>query len=412
MSGSLQATLRIMRFDGLPSSAAATLGAVLSLGACSSGDGGGGGASLASSGGASGSGSGAVGAGGGMASGSGASGGTSASGGEGSGNAGSGGVSAGGAGGTAGSAGSSGGGAGGEPAFVEPAMLSETGLFSDVVSEALAPGVMEFAPSYELWSDGATKRRWVYLPPGTQIDSYQADFWTYPVGTKLWKEFTRDGVRVETRLIHKYASEAWFMSAFEWNDEGTDALAVPDGHVDARGTEHDIPDRDTCRECHDSMPDRVLGFSALQLSHAGSGVTLDQLIEEQRLNAPPSAPPAVPGGDIERAALGYLHANCGHCHNDGGSSDAFSEVSMVLWLPGAALVQPSDTPTYTTTIGRNTESSSGIAGQRIVPGDFENSVLYQRFVSTDPDLYMPPYGTEITDPTGRQIIEDWISTLE
>jgi hypothetical protein len=317
---------------------------------------------------------------------------------------------AGGTGGTAGSAGSSG--RGGEPAFVEPTRLSETGLFSDITSETLAPGVVEFTPNYELWSDGATKQRWVYLPSGARIDTYETDFWTYPVGTKLWKEFTRDGVRVETRLIHKHAEEQWFMSAFEWNDEGTDALAVPDGHTDARGTEHDIPDRETCRECHDGMPDRVLGFSGLQLSHEGPGMTLDRLVEEQRLNAPPSAPLAVPGSDIEERALGYLHANCGHCHNDGGSSDAFSEVSMVLWLRADALAQPSDTLTYTTTVGRNTESASGIAGQRIVPGDFESSVLYQRFVATDPELHMPPVGTEITDPSGQQIIEEWISTLE
>lgn len=310
-------------------------------------------------------------------------------------------------------AGGAAGGSGGSGSFVEPTKLSETGLFTDIASETLAEGVREFTPAYQLWSDGATKRRWVYLPPDSDIDSYRIDFWRYPVGTKLWKEFSRDGVRVETRLIHKYAEGEWFMVAFEWNEEETDALAVPDGRVNARGTEHDVPDRATCDKCHGSMPDKVLGFSAVQLSHDGPGLTLAQLIEEKRFNAPPSGPLTVPGNDAERAALGYLHANCGHCHNDSDASVPYAKgIEMELWLHADELTQPSDTGTYQTTIAQNTQSSSGIGGVRVVPGDLQNSVLYQRFISTDALLRMPPVGTEITDPTGQQIIADWANELE
>jgi hypothetical protein len=174
-------------------------------------------------------------------------------------------------------------------------LLSETGLYLDMAAETLAPGVMEFTPKYPLWSDGASKRRWVYLPPDARIDSYKVDYWTYPVGTKLWKEFTRGDVRVETRLLYKTTEDEWFMMAFEWNDEGTDAIAVPEGQSDARATEHDIPSQEDCMQCHGNMPDRSLGFTAIQLSHDGPGVTLDQLVEEQRLNAAPSAPLTAPG---------------------------------------------------------------------------------------------------------------------
>jgi hypothetical protein len=203
------------------------------------------------------------------------------------------------------------------------------------------------------------------------------------------------------------------MTAFEWDESETDALAVPDGHVDVRGTEHDIPDRATCRECHDNMPDKVLGFSAVQLSHAGPGVTMAQLVEEHRFNAPPTGPVSVPGDDSERAALGYLHANCGHCHNESDASEPYAKgVKMVLWLHVAELTQPSDTASYKTTIGQSTQSSSGIGGIRVVPGDLQNSVLYQRFIATDALLRMPPVGVEITDSEGRRIIADWASGLE
>src|SRR5688500_13196261 len=78
---------------------------------------------------------------------------------------------------------------------VLPARLSETGLFADVKAGTLAPGVRAFRLQFELWSDGAAKRRWVALPEGGRIDTSDMDAWRFPVGTRLWKEFTRDGVR-------------------------------------------------------------------------------------------------------------------------------------------------------------------------------------------------------------------------
>jgi hypothetical protein len=75
-----------------------------------------------------------------------------------------------------------------------------------------------FEPKYALWSDAATKRRWVYLPPGKQINTDQMDFWEFPEGTKLWKEFKRDGVLIEARLIMKkgQGSSDWYMIAYKW----------------------------------------------------------------------------------------------------------------------------------------------------------------------------------------------------
>src|SRR5688572_7672014 len=77
-----------------------------------------------------------------------------------------------------------------------PARLSETGLYADIGSEALADDVVAFAPQFELWSDGAEKKRWIWLPEGALIGTEDMDAWVLPEGTKLWKEFHRDGVRV------------------------------------------------------------------------------------------------------------------------------------------------------------------------------------------------------------------------
>src|SRR5262249_29220815 len=106
----------------------------------------------------------------------------------------------------------------GPPAPDPPPTLSATGLYSDIGSFTIAPGIREFAPTYTLWSDGAEKRRWVYLPPGQKIDDSDMDHWSFPMGTKLWKEFRFSGNRVETRLIYKWGPNPndFLFAAYVW----------------------------------------------------------------------------------------------------------------------------------------------------------------------------------------------------
>ena len=58
---------------------------------------------------------------------------------------------------------------------------------------------VEFTPRYPLWTDGMSKRRWLHVPTGASIDKSDPDAWEFPRGTRAWKEFSRDGVPVETR---------------------------------------------------------------------------------------------------------------------------------------------------------------------------------------------------------------------
>src|SRR5262245_31719868 len=84
-----------------------------------------------------------------------------------------------------------------------PARLSETGLYADITADAIANDVLPYRPAFELWSDGADKRRWLWIPPGDAIDTRDMDQWRFPTGTKVWKEFSRGGIRLETRLLSK-----------------------------------------------------------------------------------------------------------------------------------------------------------------------------------------------------------------
>jgi len=65
------------------------------------------------------------------------------------------------------------------------------------------------------WSDGAEKFRYLYLPPGEKIDNANPDRWNFPVGSRIWKDFVRDGVSVETRMLYKTGPNSW-----DWDMSG------------------------------------------------------------------------------------------------------------------------------------------------------------------------------------------------
>lgn len=306
-----------------------------------------------------------------------------------------------------------GGGSGGRSQGGAPSLLSETGLFVD--DEILGEGVRSYTPRFELWSDGAQKRRWIYLPPGEVIDTSDMDYWELPPGTKLWKEFSRDGVRVETRLLEKSTSGSWSMMAYVWRSDLSDADAVPEGLKNAAGTQHDVPSAVLCAECHARMPDRVLGFSAVQLSGQGrteQDLTLDELKSSHWLSTEPG-PIAFSGSQVEQDALGYMHANCGHCHHP--QSSVAGQVPMYLWLTVEEL-QAGDlkqTQSYLSTVNVELTRGSKPEGttHRVVPGSLEQSALYERMTSRGLDYSMPPLGTEQPDTDGMQQVADWITSL-
>ncbi|HWN66705.1 MAG TPA: hypothetical protein VNM90_03635, partial [Haliangium sp.] len=287
-------------------------------------------------------------------------------------------------------------------AATNPESLRETGLYSDFDNEVLAPGVREFEPQFELWSDGAEKRRFVYLPPNTTIDTSDMDYWVYPVGTRLWKEFWRDGVRAETRLLYKirpgFGAGSWRMTSFAWNAEQTEADAEPGGDDDVLGTDHDIPPLVECLKCHGGVTDVALGFSAVMLDHDGEGVTLSDLIKEGKLSSPPAGSGSpyfpLPGNADEQAALGYLHGNCGSCHNP--ESDVFTSgdalMNLRLFVNQIATVQGS--PAFTTAVCGEMQKPIPDAQQIIVPGQPDVSAMFMRMNQRNTDDQMPELASD------------------
>ncbi len=287
-----------------------------------------------------------------------------------------------------------------------PERLSLTGLYAPGAVESIAADVRSYRPRFELWSDGATKRRFIWLPPGDRIDSSDMDAWQFPIGTKVWKEFTRDGVRVETRLLERLPS-GWIGVAYLWQEDGTDAIAVPYGAIDALGTPHDVPASNECDACHGGRSSYVLGFSALQLAQPvdAGALNLDELDRLGLLSNAPAATPKVPGNEIEQAALGYLHANCSHCHNasrpkrDGARCfDPESKIDFSLSAAEGSNV--AETRTYRT--------AKNVCFKK---GHPEASRMIELMGQRSRFKQMPPLATERVDTATLALLRRWIEEM-
>jgi hypothetical protein len=289
-----------------------------------------------------------------------------------------------------------------------PAKLSETGIYADFGARTLAPGMLEFTPKYPLWSDGSTKRRFLLLPEGSKIDTSAMDDWSFPVGTKVWKEFTtQDGKLVETRLLWKKDASTWFEMAYAWLDDESDATAAPTGVKNARGTTHDIPEVVKCHACHDNNADTLIGVGAIQLSDGGNGV-LTTLATTGRLTVAPAGEFTVPGSPSVQAALGYMHGNCGGCHND--DAKFIDQTSLRLRvLTTETTVEK--TGVYRTAFGlKMIHEIPPDTFDALVAGDPDHSGIYVRMNRRD-GFGMPPQCTKAVDVAGTATVRTWISGM-
>jgi hypothetical protein len=309
-----------------------------------------------------------------------------------------------------------------------PRLLSSTGLFAAGAQEP-APGVLAFVPQYPLWSDGALKRRWVFIPPGESIDGSDPDNWVLPAGTRLWKELAfgeRGTELVETRYLEKLANGSFRFATYLWDSALGDAVLAPesgvsDVHALPEGKSHDLPGRADCRVCHEGRTTSVLGFNALQLSpdrdplapHAepvpAGAVDLRSLVERGLLRGFPrelleKPPRIVASSALARAAQGYLFGNCSGCHN---ASGPLAKLGLDFDQP---LTTPSREPSYVGAPSRFRLPGER-ASLRVAAGRPEQSAVWFRMQSRAPIAQMPPLGTELVDRDGLRLISGWITSL-
>lgn len=316
--------------------------------------------------------------------------------------------------------------------------LQCTGLYADFAAKIVSADAKEYTPAIEFWSDGADKRRWVKMPAGARIDATNFDEWIYPEGTQLWKEFKVDGKRAETRLYEKTAL-GWSHTVYRWNLAETDAVRKETGELlppnGARTKSYEIPNTTQCNVCHLGRVEPVLGFDAIGLGLPGAqGVTLATLAADGRFTAAvPATTLALPDdGAGSRDAFGYLHMNCGTCHNDHQGAGAFLTKPKLLAKPshllgldggvdggGPATVQTM--PAYATTVCQASFRADPDGGGSYLyirggaPGSSLLSVLSGTRApeGTNPtsSAQMPPLVTRAVDDAGQAKLDTWITNL-
>jgi uncharacterized repeat protein (TIGR03806 family) len=310
--------------------------------------------------------------------------------------------------------------------------LADYRLFDNVAATAPAEGVRPYDLVNPLFSDHASKYRYVYVPKG-KAAAYDPDkAFDFPVGSVLVKTFAfapdmRDPTVgehfVETRLLIRKA-DGWVAYPYIWNDQQTEAVYAPVGGrkridtIDETGARlsinYSIPNQNQCKECHQSGGVfQPIGPKARNLNHLGpAGVNqlADWSAKGILTGAPaPDAAPHVPpafdaSADIGLRARAYLDINCAHCHKaDGGASNSglflgWNETSPRGW---GVHKRP-------TAAGKATGNNFYV----IEPGHPDQSIMVSRMEATEPGMRMPELSRSTVDEKGVALIREWISGLK
>jgi hypothetical protein len=296
-----------------------------------------------------------------------------------------------------------------KPPVTGPDHLQDTGLYADFASRTLASGVIAYTPRWEAWMDGAQSKRYLLLPPNGTIDTSSMDDWIFPVGTKAWQEIRVSGKLIETRHLWKVSDTQWWEVAYAWNADGTDAVAAPDGVPDALGTTHEVLNQGDCAECHSEVRDVLTGVSAIQLGASDGDGTLAALAAAGELSSPPAPAYDVPGAGATKDALGYLHANCGHCHSS--QSELAKQTPMRLrLLTTETTPEQADAYRTSTFVTMKHPIPPENVIYALVPGSPDWSGIAVRMARRDA-FGMPPEGTVEVDDAGLATIRSWIASM-
>ena len=187
-----------------------------------------------------------------------------------------------------------------------PALLSQTGFFTDLAALTPIPAAIPFSVASPLWSDGSDKHRWLVVPndgshnsTAEKIVFSENDNWVFPAGSVLVKHFelpldarnpalTR---RLETRFVVCTPNNGKYGITYKWNADDSDAVlmtaglqenhqvTLADGSTTIR--KWDYPSRADCLRCHNSAGGQALGARTHQLNHdfiyPATGRTANQL---------------------------------------------------------------------------------------------------------------------------------------
>jgi parallel beta-helix repeat protein len=330
--------------------------------------------------------------------------------------------------------------------------LSSYNLFADAANPAGATngGGLPYDLNTQLFTDYASKYRYVFMPEGTAAQYTADESFEFPVGTVLVKTFAlpantdnrglANEELIETRLLIR-RDFGWTTLPYVWNAEKSDAVlsvagAVVPGTVTHEGQTMDfpyvVPKRTDCKQCHqfkeEGMDNAVIfpiGPKARNLNkdYPYAEGAMNQLAKWQELGilegvpADPAAIDKVPpfNGDTSGLAAlsdeelmdlakGYLDVNCAHCHRQEGNA---SNTGMAVEFPRPYEGNEASHGTCKQPVAYG----GGNLGYDVVPGNPDESITHFRMNSNEPGDRMPELGRSLIDAEGVELINQWITRL-
>lgn len=297
-----------------------------------------------------------------------------------------------------------------------PRTLSAFGFFADAKAQRPAWGVHSYALNTPLWSDGAEKLRFIYLPDGTRLTADGEGLLQLPVGSAIIKTFAfGEGANrrlIETRvLLHR--ADGWVALPYRWNAEQTEAtLALAGGRVDlvspaGEAISYAIPNKNQCKSCHGKDGEVIpIGPKARNLS----AEWFAQMVESRAIDRVPDSAGILPDwaihatGPAAPLARAYLDVNCAHCHQPGGGASN----------SGLDLRWEQTDPHAIGIMKRPVAAGRGAGGHdfSILPGLPDKSILLFRMDSAEPGIAMPELGKASVDKDGVAVVRRWIAEMK
>ncbi len=291
--------------------------------------------------------------------------------------------------------------------------LSATGCVDAANPSLPSTAMIPYNVESQLWSDSATKERYLALPDNTKIDLASDGDFLFPVGSVLLKHFKLGDKYIETRLFAR-GQLGWQGFSYEWRDDQTDATLLADGKEKTIDTIlWQYPSPAQCLVCHTQAANFSLGLETLQLnaSMSYSGISANQLdtlahiqlfssVMTTTQKAQKLFPLDHPSATLAQRARSYLHSNCSGCHRPAGVSSVNLDLrfSTTLTAMNACDARPM-------------VEDLGIVNARLIaPGEPARSVLLARMKVRDGNQ-MPTLGTHLVDEAAVQVVSDWISGL-
>jgi uncharacterized repeat protein (TIGR03806 family) len=313
-----------------------------------------------------------------------------------------------------------------------PAKLSEWQLFTAPGARRQPnKGVIPYDLNTPLFSDYASKYRFVWMPAGTAAEYREDAPFEFPVGAILVKSFAfpdESGKErlIETRLL-VHAKTGWVALPYVWNDAQTEAVlqraASPAeiAFTDPAGKKHsisyNIPNVNECSQCHDNAKRLLpIGPKARNLNRDypyADGVS-NQLAYWSEIGylkgapSPDKAPKVAVWNDpktgtLEARARAYLDNNCAHCHQPGGGAAASG-----VWFG----IHETDPKRFGVCKIPNSAGYSGGHQYDVVPGKPDDSIMIFRMTSVRPKEMMPEIGRSLAHQEGIALIREWLATLK